>query len=226
MSDKKLLDSFGQEFISSIRDQSIFEFEAILNGRMKSKSSIELSNEIKAFDENQINVLKKVVFNSIDSVIYNVLNMLEQNEENMKLLISQDGNDEKNILELSDGLSGELFTENGWIEKFSKYEQMLYVGLGKFISPSYFLNNNYILPLTQLSIFLCLCRDFCPYSVRLQRLSACFQEQLRDKVCFVEPPPVVAPQNASLSAGQGAALTPARTKKPGKIYTLSQLVFI
>lgn len=138
MSDKKLLDSFGQEFISSIRDQSIFEFEAILNGRMKSKSSIELSNEIKAFDENQINVLKKVVFNSIDSVIYNVLNMLEQNEENMKLLISQDGNDEKNILELSDGLSGELFTENGWIEKFSKYEQMLYVGPGKFISPSYF----------------------------------------------------------------------------------------
>lgn len=122
MSDKKLLDSFGQEFISSIRDQSIFEFEAILNGRMKSKSSIELSNEIKAFDENQINVLKKVVFNSIDSVIYNVLNMLEQNEENMKLLISQDGNDEKNILELSDGLSGELFTENGWIEKFSEYE--------------------------------------------------------------------------------------------------------
>lgn len=122
MSDKKLLDSFGQEFISSIRDQSIFEFEAILNGRMKPKSSIELSNEIKAFDENQINVLKKVVFNSIDSVIYNVLNMLEQNEENMKLLISQDGNDEKNILELSDGLSGELFTENGWIEKFSKYE--------------------------------------------------------------------------------------------------------
>lgn len=122
MSDKKLLDSFGQEFISSIRDQSIFEFEAILNGRMKSKSSIELSNEIKAFDENQINVLKKVVFNSIDSVIYNVLNMLEQNEENMKLLISQDGNDEKNIVELSDGLSGELFTENGWIEKFSKYK--------------------------------------------------------------------------------------------------------
>lgn len=122
MSDKKLLDSFGQEFISSIRDQSIYEFEAILNGRMKSKSSIELSNEIKAFDENQIKVLKKVVFNSIDSVIYNVLNMLEQNEENMKLLISQDGNDEKNIVELSDGLSGELFTENGWIEKFSKYE--------------------------------------------------------------------------------------------------------
>lgn len=122
MSDKKLLDSFGQEFISSIRDQSIFEFEAILNGRMKSKSSIELSNEIKAFDENQINVLKKVVFNSIDSVIYNILNMLEQNEENMKLLISQDGNDEKNIVELSDGLSGELFTENGWIEKFSKYK--------------------------------------------------------------------------------------------------------
>lgn len=145
MSDKKLLDSFGQEFISSIRDQSIFEFEAILNGRMKSKSSIELSNEIKAFDENQIKVLKKVVFNSIDSVIYNVLNMLEQNEENMKLLISQDGNDGKNIVELSDGLSGELFTENGWIEKFSKYEQMLYLMSGKSISPGYFLNI-YILP--------------------------------------------------------------------------------
>lgn len=122
MSDKKLLDSFGRELICNTRDQSIFEFEAMLYGKMKSKSAIELNNDLKVFDENQVNTLKKVVFTSIDNVIYNVLNMLEQNEESMRLLISQDGDNEKNVVEISDGLSGELFTEDGWIEKFSQYK--------------------------------------------------------------------------------------------------------
>lgn len=122
MSDKELLDSFGQEFISNVRDQAIFEFEAMLFGKMKSESAVKLNNELNDFDKNQIDTLKKVVFTSIDNVIYNVLNMLEQNEENMKLLISEDGDNEKNVIEISDGLSGELFTENGWIEKFSKYK--------------------------------------------------------------------------------------------------------
>ncbi|MHA6636881.1 hypothetical protein ACX3OY_24220 [Citrobacter farmeri] len=122
MSDKELLDSFGQEVMSSVRDQAIFEFEAILTGKMKSASAMKLHNELKVFDKQQVDVLRKTIFTSIDNVIYNALNMLEQNEDSMKLLISEDGNNERNVVEISDGLSGELFTENGWIEKFSKYK--------------------------------------------------------------------------------------------------------
>lgn len=122
MSDKELLNDFGRKIINSVRDQAIFEFEAILFGKMKSESAIKLHNELKTFDKHQIDVLKKTIFASIDNVIYNTLDMLEQNEESMRLLVSHDGNNERNIVEISDGLSGELFSKNGWIEKFSKYK--------------------------------------------------------------------------------------------------------
>jgi hypothetical protein len=122
MLDKELLDIFGQKIICSVRDQAIFEFEAMVQGKMKSENTVKLNNELKTFDKNQIEILKKVVLTAIDSVIYNTLNMLEQNEENIKLLISQNGKNEKNILDISDSLSGELVTKKGWIEKFSKYK--------------------------------------------------------------------------------------------------------
>jgi hypothetical protein len=122
MLDKELLDIFGQKIICSVRDQAIFEFEAMVQGKMKSENRVKLNNELKTFDKNQIEILKKVVLTAIDSVIYNTLNMLEQNEENIKLLISQNGKNEKNILDISDSLSGELVTKKGWIEKFSKYK--------------------------------------------------------------------------------------------------------
>jgi hypothetical protein len=111
MLDKELLDIFGQKIICSVRDQAIFEFEAMVQGKMKSENTVKLNNELKTFDKNQIEILKKVVLTAIDSVIYNTLNMLEQNEENIKLLISQNGKNEKNILDISDSLSGELFTK-------------------------------------------------------------------------------------------------------------------
>lgn len=122
MSDKDALVFFGEKIIKSVRDQTVFEFEATLSGKIKSERAIRLYSEISGFDKHQIDILRKFVFTSIDNVIYNTLNMLEQNEDNMRLLISQDGDNEKNIVEISDGLSGELFTENGWIEKFSKYK--------------------------------------------------------------------------------------------------------
>lgn len=121
-SDREALDCFGREMIESVRDQSIFEFEAILLGKMKAPSARKMQNELSALDEQQVNLLRKVVFYTIDNVIYNSLNMLVQNDDSMKLLITQAGQPEKNIIEISDGLSGELFTENGWIEKFSKYK--------------------------------------------------------------------------------------------------------
>ncbi|EMO4163627.1 hypothetical protein [Morganella morganii] len=122
MSDKDALVFFGEKLIKSVRDQAVFEFEATLSGKIKSERAIRLYSEISGFDKHQIDILRKFVFTSIDNVIYNTLNMLEQNEDNMRLLISQDGDNEKNVVEISDGLSGELFTENGWIEKFSKYK--------------------------------------------------------------------------------------------------------
>ncbi len=121
MSDKILLDLFGQKIMKNVRDQAIFEFESTLSGKMKSVNARYLHSSLSDFDEKKIDILRKFVLTSIDDVIYQFLNLLEQNETNLKLIIS-DRNIEKNVVSISDGLSGELFSEDGWIEKYSKYK--------------------------------------------------------------------------------------------------------
>jgi hypothetical protein len=50
--------------------------------------------------------------------------MLEQHEDEVDLLFSEDEDSGKeNIRELSDGLSGEIYTEDGWIAKYSNYKE-------------------------------------------------------------------------------------------------------
>ncbi|MBK5072188.1 hypothetical protein I2492_04050 [Budviciaceae bacterium CWB-B4] len=114
-------DLFGKELMCSVRDISISRFEDILDGKMKSKELIELTSELDSFDESEKEFIKKIVIKTVDNVIYNFLNMLEENENSISLMLYDVNGNRENIISLSDGLSGELFTSDGWINKFSNY---------------------------------------------------------------------------------------------------------
>ena len=114
-------DFFGKELMYSVRDPSISRFEDILNGKLKSKELIELTNKLNDFNEPEREFIKKLVITVVDNVIYNFLNMLEENEDTLTLLVNNEGGEKEDIVGLSDGLSGELFTNDGWIGKFSHY---------------------------------------------------------------------------------------------------------
>lgn len=53
----------------------------------------------------------------VDNTLFNILTMFEQSEDKLTLLANHE-----NIIEASDGLAGELFTEDGWISKFSQFQ--------------------------------------------------------------------------------------------------------
>ncbi len=114
-------DFFGKELMYSVRDPSISRFEDILNGKLKSKELIELTNKLNDFNEPEREYIKKLVITVVDNVIYNFLNVLEENEDTLTLLVNNEGGEKEDIVGLSDGLSGELFTNDGWIGKFSHY---------------------------------------------------------------------------------------------------------
>ncbi len=114
-------DFFGKELMYSVRDPSISRFEDILNGKLKSKELMELTNKLNDFNEPEREFIKKLVITVVDNVIYNFLNMLEENEDTLTLLVNNEGGEKEDIVGLSDGLSGELFTNDGWIGKFSHY---------------------------------------------------------------------------------------------------------
>ncbi len=63
-------DFFGKELMYSVRDPSISRFEDILNGKLKSKELIELTNKLNDFNEPEREFIKKLVITVVDNVIY------------------------------------------------------------------------------------------------------------------------------------------------------------
>jgi len=116
------LKDFGKEFIESVRDNTLTDFEKISKGELRSKRGQELFEKISQFDEIQLETIKDIVRNMVDKSIFNTLFFFEENEE---WIISNPENDIDDINELSDGLSGELYTDDGWISKFSKFPKTL-----------------------------------------------------------------------------------------------------
>ncbi len=58
---------------------------------------------------------------TIDDCLHEFLFMLENNSDNLELVFTASDGSPINIVETSDGLCGELYTEDGWIEKFGSH---------------------------------------------------------------------------------------------------------
>ena len=110
------LDLFGKHFIEDTRDRTFKTISKMIDGTMKGVTAQQVSQLLSDFTRDQIDALCRVVLISIDYSLGNMLTMIEQNDE---IVVLCDG---ENIKDLSDGLSGELYTEDGWIEKFSRIE--------------------------------------------------------------------------------------------------------
>ena len=107
------LDEFGKIFIEETRDISIENMDNMIDGTLKGETSKAIQEKVNNFTDEQKEVLKYIVSKTVDNVLDNFLFMIEQHEE-IALLYNK-----INLNEESDGLSGELYTEDGWIEKYS-----------------------------------------------------------------------------------------------------------
>lgn len=117
---KQSLDIFGEFLVKNLRDNGIENAETLLNNKSKAPSNLKIQTEISKFNESQKELIKEIVIKSIDTAIHNFLFSLQElaDFEN-NIQISVNG---KNIVELSDGIHGESYSEDGWNVKFSKYK--------------------------------------------------------------------------------------------------------
>ena len=107
------LELFGEIFISEVRDRTIRVFDKRIEGTMKDETSQQLHKEIQTLNDSQLKIVYSIIEQVTDLSIHNMLSMFEEHEE-IKLLLN-----EENLVEESDGLAGELYTEDGWIKKYS-----------------------------------------------------------------------------------------------------------
>ena len=109
----KCLEEFGEIFIKEVRDRTIDLFDRKMQGLMRSKESQLLFEKMNKLNEEQKSLIRDIIPQIVDLSMHNMLDLFEEHDE-FQVIVG-----EENIADVSDGLSGELYTSDGWIEKFS-----------------------------------------------------------------------------------------------------------
>lgn len=115
----KELDEFGEVLITAVRDTTINQWEKILSGRMKGERAKRIFNDFtNDFNQDQLEKITDLVSQIVDSTLHYTLFMVEQ-EESIVVALKREDSSLIDLNQISDGLAGELYTDDGWIRKYS-----------------------------------------------------------------------------------------------------------
>ena len=115
------LDKFGRILMTEVRDLSTLHWQMVLDGTMKSDDAQAFHRQLASLDSEARSVCASMVSAVVDTVLHNLLCCLDD-EDDLQLSVNVDGLKVPNIRDISDGLAGELYTEDGWIARFSGQE--------------------------------------------------------------------------------------------------------
>ncbi|SDT15088.1 hypothetical protein SAMN05444162_3244 [Paenibacillaceae bacterium GAS479] len=114
------LDLFGEIVITQVRDKAILHWEKVLSGMMKDEGSKKLFNELKnIIPEDHQDRFVDISSQIVDTTLHYLLLAIEEEREINVSIKNEDG-ELIEVKELSDGLPGELYSEEGWIIKYSE----------------------------------------------------------------------------------------------------------
>ncbi|WP_149497049.1 hypothetical protein [Roseiconus lacunae] len=115
---KQILEELGRRLMLEVRDETLSDWEMILDGRMKGERAERIRELTKDKDGG---ALASAIPEVVDSVLHHLLRWLEE-EEQFRLVAQIGAELSEGIAQESDGLSGELHTSEGWIARYSEYK--------------------------------------------------------------------------------------------------------
>jgi hypothetical protein len=107
--------------MSFVRDTVSSQMIGIIDNTTKAPDSKKLAAKISSISVENKSYIKELVADTIDHCLHYFLYMLEEYEDDTTLIMEDEEGNKFSLAEISDGLCGELYTEDGWIEKYSKY---------------------------------------------------------------------------------------------------------
>lgn len=113
---------FGKDVIIQARDMTIREDFEIVDGISKAPSDIALHNELRTLSDAQKHTIKKLLINSIDGAINNLLWMMEEHNDRYAFVAKCDNGTQFDIDQESDGL---CVGQYEFVDRFSKYNDIL-----------------------------------------------------------------------------------------------------
>ena len=114
------LDEFGKFVMTHLRDRGIDHLDRLLAAQWKAPSLVKIQDELQALTPEQRGLARRACVQSLDSAIHDFLFALQEQTDLADAHIAVTVADQ-NIAAMSDGLQGELFTNNGWYARYSAY---------------------------------------------------------------------------------------------------------
>jgi hypothetical protein len=109
---------FGEVFIKNVRIRIIEHFEEVIKGKIKSSNALDLHANLAKFSKEELEFIKKLIENVVDESLFKMLFMFEEGEWTIVEKTAIADCDVEGLDEISDGLSGELFGEKGWLASY------------------------------------------------------------------------------------------------------------
>jgi hypothetical protein len=117
-----LLDRFGELLMTRVRDKAIGDWERIIGGHMKGSRGELVRQQMSSLTPEQTRTLLSLIPQIVDTTLHHLLWTVEQ-EQSVDIVSKDDAGVFRSVREVSDGLSGELYSDRGWIARFSRKEK-------------------------------------------------------------------------------------------------------
>lgn len=113
------LDKFGRALVQNVRDEAISDWAMIVSGQMISERAQEVRDRLSTLSTEQQHAVTSLVPEVVDTVLHHLLRFLEE-EVDVEVAVNADGGRVPSLRDVSDGLPGELYTDEGWIARFGE----------------------------------------------------------------------------------------------------------
>jgi len=115
-----ILDITGKQIIENVRDLTIYKIDKVITGEVKSEQAQCIYQGLSNIDAKDKKAIKNLILLTVDSSIHNLLCLMEESDD-IDISFASSEETIPKLSEESDGFAGELYTEDGWIERFSQY---------------------------------------------------------------------------------------------------------
>lgn len=123
VSKRAILEEFGESLMNEVRDEACGVLQRLMTGKMADKQSKAMYKRIAKLTPEHRGLVEELLVEAVDQGLAMFLNFLDQHEVVVRWADSKGR--KHDVRAISDGLMGELYTQDGWIEKFSKFRNTL-----------------------------------------------------------------------------------------------------
>ncbi len=120
---RTVLDEFGRLLMAQVRDDACDYLQRVISGKMADKASKEVFGRFRRLTSNDPELIEILLLQAVDAGIVRFLHFLDEFE--IGILFQDHAGGKHDIRAISDGLAGELYTEDGWAARFSSFKDRI-----------------------------------------------------------------------------------------------------